>query len=111
MASSSSTGLEGSGSLVANLEFVTVALPASVFGRIVWQVTGTWVGTLTQQASIDGTNFNTYAGVLGSTGGTASTTAANDMVFGNVQGITHVRFGFTVFTSGTATVKWFVSLA
>lgn len=110
MASFSSSFDHGSGSLAANTESGTISVPGARFGRLVFQVTGTWVGTLTFSGSVDGTNFSTLAGTLGSTGGTASSTAANDLVIFSTAGLSQIRIAFTAFTSGTASVSWLFGL-
>ena len=68
-------------------------------------ITGTWVGTITFQGSVDGTNYNNMpAQPLGS-GPIASTTTVNGAFRLNISGIKSYRVIMTSYTSGTATVS------
>lgn len=68
------------------------------------QISGTWAGTLTFQASINGADFGTIHAVPISGGyGTNSTTASNLYAI-NSAGVRWVRVVFTTYTSGTAQV-------
>ncbi len=88
----------------------TVVFDNSVigYGAIGVVVTGTWVGTITFQASVDGSTYNTQT-VLAADGTIATTTAANGQWFLNLGGIKSFRLNMTAYTSGTATVQFFAT--
>lgn len=68
------------------------------------QVTGTFVGTLTFYASIDGTNYVALL-VTPATSGTKVSTATTVGLWREyIAGFTSIRVAFTAYTSGTATV-------
>ena len=98
-------GVTATGSLAA----LNAAAPLAVQGNAGWavDVRGTFVGTITFQSSVDGTNWIAAAMLpVGSTtnAATVTTTAAVGAWMGNAAGMSHVRAIMTAYTSGTATV-------
>lgn len=75
-------------------------------GSIGIQITGTWVGTITFQSTIDNTNYTSFRVVkLSDTAAAGITTTTSNGTFqGTVAGVNQVRIVFTAYTSGTATV-------
>ena len=76
-------------------------------GTIGIQITGTWVGTITFQGTIDGTNFTSLHAISAAdatfTG--VTTTTGNGIWNATVAGLSQVRINFTGFMSGTAVVS------
>lgn len=95
-----------SGNIIALNGYVELA----VNGRntVAFQVTGTWVATLSVQGTVDGTNWITLTGNQLINVGTdilaASITTTNFLGRANVAGFSKVRVTATAFTSGTAAV-------
>ena len=73
------------------------------YGSIAVQVTGTWVGALTFQVSIDGTNWVSKVLFPVSGGALSATAIANGMFFGPT-GARYFRVLMSAYTSGTAVV-------
>lgn len=74
------------------------------------QITGTWVGTLVHELSVDGGTTWVSTGPLGS--GTAfrvGNITGNGAFFGDCAGATHVRVRCTAYTSGTAVIQFTTS--
>lgn len=67
-------------------------------------VSGTWVGTLTFEVSIDGTNFYAVNTVPVSGGTVVQSTTANGAWTGTIPGFNSFRVRMSAYTSGTATV-------
>lgn len=67
-------------------------------------ITGTWVGTLTFEGSLDGTNFKTMLAVLLDGSNMAATTTGNNSYIISTCGLKSVRVKMTAYTSGTATI-------
>lgn len=100
-----------SGSLTTNTsaitgQYVTLALNSHVTAAV--QFTGTWIGTLTFQGSIDGgtTWFTVYANAATSgTGGLGTATESQSAQSRlHVAGCSHFRVGLSAYTSGTVNV-------
>lgn len=70
------------------------------------QVSGTWVGTLTFQSTINGTDWVTHNGTVygGASVTNVSTTTANGAWAFRVAGAQKIRATMTAYTSGTATI-------
>src|SRR6185295_9863698 len=73
-------------------------------GSLGVQITGTWVGTVTFQSSINGTTFVSLGVMPVNSTTSVSTTTGNGIWTVPVAGLTTVRVVFTAYTSGTATV-------
>ena len=99
------TALTGSGSLTAQDQAVTLALGGTK-ANVAFQVSGTWVGTLTFEASLD--NFATAASTIVAlrvSDLTSSTTATNNGIYRcTTAGLSQVRLRMSAYTSGTAVI-------
>lgn len=67
-------------------------------------VSGTWIGTLTFQGSLNGTDFFDILALPAQDGKISSTTAVNGSFYVNSGGLTSVRLKMTAYSSGSATV-------
>ena len=67
-------------------------------------ITGTWVGTITFQGSVDGTNYVAMTGQPLGVGLLGSTTTVNGSFRLNITGLKSVRVLMSAYTSGTASV-------
>jgi len=88
-------------------EAVTVTV--SDCDRIAFVVTGTFTGTITFEASVDGTTFASFGLQLPTGGSIVSTlTAAGTLVspVASCQGFEVVRARMSSYTDGSALVKW-----
>ena len=77
------------------------------FNRAVFQVTGTFVATITFQATIDGSNWVTYAlSDLSTAARTHATTQTTTGVYlaDDAYALTAIRANVTAYTSGTVTI-------
>jgi len=74
------------------------------FGTAGIIVTGTWVGTITFEASVDGTNWQSMTAQPIAGGVLSSTTTINTQVRINITGMQSVRAKMTAYTSGTANI-------
>jgi hypothetical protein len=85
----------------------TVVASTSGYGASYFDITGTWVGSLTFQAQNgDGNWYNIYV-YFSNTGSYASnTTTVNTTVQFNCAGYIQSRVIATAWTSGTATISW-----
>lgn len=95
----------GTGSLGALNATTTLSLNGNA--GVAADIRGTWVGTITFQGTVDGSNWITTAVIpAGSSSQIASvtTTAATGAWVGNVAGMSQFRVQMTAYTSGTATV-------
>lgn len=86
------------------LTFLNDVVDLDVFDKatVGYQITGTWVGTITWTASIDGVNF--FA--LLPANSAAATTTVNANLWFNVIGVNRIRLTMTAYTSGTAVVNY-----
>lgn len=82
-----------------------VSLDIRELGAAAIQVTGTWVGTLTIQATVDQKNWFTVSGIDPVTLVPQSTFTANNEVVVPVAGYTWVRVKATAWTSGDAEIS------
>ena len=96
-----------SGVIDAAAETVTLTLPggASAVGL---QVTGTWVGQLEFEGTIDGTNYTSVEASNGTA--TVNATAGNDIFILPGGGYLKVRTRASAWTSGSATVTFVASV-
>jgi len=74
------------------------------YGAVGIQLTGTWVGTVTFEATIDGVTWVALNMVPSNSATAASTSTANGAWTANVAGYTTVRARFSTATSGTVQV-------
>ena len=98
---------------MSNITGTLGALDAVVGGNIetadhvVFQVTGTWVGTITFEISVDGTNYVAQACKRSSeVNATTLVTTRTDNGAASIQtvGVSWFRLRMSAYTSGTATV-------
>lgn len=68
------------------------------------QVTGTFVGTVTFEATLNGSNWETFQVTQLSDGSGDTTATTTDIWRGDVRGIRGVRARVSAYTSGTITV-------
>ena len=103
-ASVSNSDIIASGSLTAlNAAATTATLQGVDTAGI--QITGTWVGTVTFEGTIDGTNWFAINGTtFASTGALVSTATANGQWQVDIGGVQLFRVRMSAFTSGTAVV-------
>lgn len=71
------------------------------FSSLAVQISGTWTGTLTFEASVDGGSFQPISGAGISTSGLQTTTTVNTIVRFNVVGLTRFQVRFTTATTGS----------
>lgn len=90
------------GSITA-LNGAVVAVAGTEYKRCSIQVAGTFVGTLTVQASNDGVNWVTLGGKAAADGSAASTLTAPGLLYLDNYAA-NVRVTATAWTSGTAAV-------
>lgn len=92
-----------SGSITANAQSITRALEGE--SGVSVQITGTWVGTLQFEATVDGTNWVAVNGVGAGTANIATTTTVNGLFRNTPAGCASFRVTSTAWTSGTAVVS------
>jgi len=68
------------------------------------QITGTWVGTVVLEGTVDGTNFFGINGVVPTTGVIVASATANGAWTIDIAGLNQFRVRCSVFTSGTIVV-------
>lgn len=77
------------------------------YNRAMFQISGTFVATITFQATVDGTNWVTYAlSDLSTTARTHATTQSTTGIYAadDAAGLTAIRANITAWTSGAVTV-------
>lgn len=91
------------GTLAAAAQMVSLSV-AGGMNAATAQITGTWVGTIQFEGTVDGTNWVPINGVYA--GGTAPgpTITANGVVRLTPGGLASIRLNMTAWTSGTATI-------
>jgi hypothetical protein len=104
----SQLNVTGSG---AALSADLISVACDPYRSICIQITGTFVGTVTFQASNDNTNWFGLVGKLSSDGsGTLGATATATGIFiASLVGYQYVRARLTAYTSGTATANAYLS--
>lgn len=87
-----------------SLTFLNDVVDLDIFDKstVGYQITGTWVGTITWTGSIDGSTFFAVLPI----NSTAATTTVNANLWFNTLGITRIRMTMTAYTSGTAVINW-----
>ena len=73
------------------------------------QITGTWVGTLAFEGTVDGTNWVAINAVAAGLSVPAQTATANGVYAPTPAGFAQIRLNATAWTSGTATITHRVS--
>jgi len=89
----------------------TVVIDALGQGTVGVQITGTWVGTLAFEGTIDNTNWFALNAAPIPSGATVTTTTANGQWVVLTGGVRNVRVRASAYTSGTVTVWLASSLA
>jgi hypothetical protein len=84
----------------------SVAVNTQGCAAVMFNVSGTWVATLTIQATLDGTTWFTVTGQDAQTGLALTTTTTNRVIAVACGGFAQVRLTATLFTSGTATIVY-----
>lgn len=92
-----------SGSLTAAAQTVSLALSGQSGATV--QITGTWVGTITFEGTVDGTNYSSINGVFASSSTPKPTATANGIYRITPSGMASFRANMTAFTSGTAVIS------
>ena len=92
-----------SGSITAISQ--SVALTLNGKSGVALQLTGTWVGTIQFEGTVDGTNWVAINGVFAGASTPGPTITANGIIRLTPSGLAQVRATSTAWTSGTATVS------
>lgn len=97
------TAVTGSAS-ANNTDLISTA--CDQFRSVCFSITGTWVGTIAFQVSLDGTNWTSCACLNSASisGGFTISTTSNAIFFASLAGYQFFRLRFTAYTSGTASV-------
>lgn len=74
------------------------------YGGALLNISGTFVGTITFEASSDGTNWYAVKGKDRTPDTSATTATAPSIVFVALQGLSHFRARISAYTSGNITV-------
>lgn len=85
----------------------TVSASIEDADTVIIQVSGTWVGTLTFEGSMDGTNWTTWTLVSGASTNhitATATTSTNGLFSHKLCGLSRFRVRFSGYTSGTASI-------
>jgi hypothetical protein len=101
---SSSSDFTGTGTITALNGFVTATTTGC--GSVVFNVTGTWVATLTIQATVDGVTWETTNGNIVALDDSVQFFASNAFLVVPCGGFSEVRLIATAFTSGTVAIAW-----
>lgn len=111
-AGSTTTACQGASSCITGTATAASTVPISINGRtaISTQLSGTWVGTVQFEGSMDNgvtwTPFSTH--VRGAAAATATATL-NGLFIANTSGLTNYRVRWTTKTSGTVSVAFSAS--
>lgn len=98
----------GAGTITA-LNGVVTAFAAGI-GTVVFNVTGTWVATLTIEGNAGDSTWTAIQGYVPVSQATVSTFTVNQTVVVNCGGFQQVRIRASAYTSGTATVTYNASI-
>ena len=88
-----------------------VAIALNGQSGVALQITGTWVGTLQFEGTVDGTNWVTVNGVFAGASAPGPTTTVNGIVRVTPSGLAQFRVTASAWTSGTATISLRASAA
>ena len=102
----SDTDATTSGSITGNAQSVTLSLAGGGFSSGSLQLTGTWVGTVQFEGTVDGTTYLPINGVFTATSAPTSTTTTNGIIRLTPGSLTGIRVTSTAWTSGTAVVSF-----
>jgi len=83
-----------------------ITMPTAGMSGVVFQLTGTWTGTIVLEGSVDGTNYTALPmSAFGTVVPTVLTSVtANGLYRANGATLSSIRVRFSAYTSGTATV-------
>lgn len=95
--------ITATGTLAAAAQTVPLGLNGDASAAI--QITGTWVGTITFEGTVDGTTWGSINAVAASTSTPQPTTTVNGLYRLTPGGLASIRANMTAFTSGTAVVS------
>ena len=84
----------------------TVAAVTEGYSITGFEITGTWVATITIEATLDDTNWFVISGVNPNNAAIVNTFSANTQIGVHCGGYSQVRLRASAFTSGTITVAW-----
>ena len=73
-------------------------------GTVGAQIAGVWVGTITVEGTVDGSNWFSSPSIALSSGGSSSNYSANNVIQINCSGLLNVRLRGNTISSGTATI-------
>lgn len=90
------------GTITSN-QSVSIALNGA--GTVGIQISGTWVGSITSEGSVDGTNYSALPCAALTSGGIGSVFTVNNIFQMSVAGLAYIRMRGTTVTSGTATIN------
>lgn len=96
--------ITNSGSLAALNATLALSVANGYSGTVI-QVTGTWVGTIQFEGTLDGTNWSPINGVFAGGTAPAPTITANGIIRLTPGGLQQIRVNMIAFTSGSATVS------
>ena len=99
-----SVDVTSSGTLAAAAQTVGLSMVGGMSAASA-QITGTWVGTIQFEGTVDGTTWVPINGVFASTVSPGVTTTANGIIRFTPSSITSIRLNMTAWTSGTATIN------
>ena len=91
------------GALTAVSQVVALSLNGQSAGTA--SITGTWVGTITWEGTIDSVNYFPINAVSASTSSPQTTTTVNGLYRITPGGLTQMRANMSAFTSGSASIK------
>ena len=91
------------GTLAAAAQTVVISMAGGLSAATV-QISGTWVGTITFEGTVNGTDWSAINGVYAGTSFPSSTITANGLVRLTPAGLASMRVHMTAFTSGSATI-------
>ena len=94
--------LTGSGSLTAAEQSVALTLAGAA--NVAWQLTGTWVGTVSFEASNDNTNWVAIWAYQAGTGTIVQDSTVNGVFRNTTAGFAYVRARCSAYSSGTIVV-------
>lgn len=95
--------IETLGSFTAISQTIVVALNNG-YQSIVFQASGTWVGQIEIEISVDGTNYVAHDFLNSGTDAIVNAIAGNGIFFAGVSGFKNFRLRTSAWTSGTATI-------
>ena len=90
------------GTLAAAAQTVVLSMASKSAASVI--VTGTWVGTITFEGTVDGTTWSSINAVAATTSQPQPTTTVNGLYRLSPAGLLQMRANMTAFTSGSASI-------